>query len=129
MRGTSVSGAAAAALHLALLGIAVASILGTSEGDWRAHWIWFLALDFPVSLGVLPVAWLVPAAGHTPLSDFSNFWWPLAYHGVVGTWWWYVVGWAIARRLGSGRGATGDAATGDVTTGNAPTGNAGAREQ
>ena len=93
------AGIGAALLHLALLALTVTLILGTREGDWRAWWTLFLALDFPVSLGVFPVTWLVPASQRGPLHDLSNFWWPLAYHGVVGTWWWYVVGWAAARRI------------------------------
>jgi hypothetical protein len=95
----SPAGLAAALLHLALLGLTVALILGTREGDWRSWWMLFLALDFPVSLGVLPVTWLVPAAPTGPLRDLPNFWWPLAYHGAVGTWWWYIVGWALARKV------------------------------
>jgi hypothetical protein len=101
-RNLSRPGLAAALLHLALLALTVALILGTRAGDWRAWWTLFLALDFPVSLGVLPVTWLVPAAAAGPLHDLPNFWWPLAYHGVVGTWWWYVVGWTIARRVRRG---------------------------
>jgi hypothetical protein len=107
LRKLSPAGIAAALLHLALLSLTVAFILGTVSGDWRSYWILFLALDFPVSLGVFPVSWLVPGSERGPLSDVSNFWWPLAYHGVVGTWWWYVVGWAIARRIaGARRSAT-----------------------
>jgi hypothetical protein len=97
MPSRSRAGLIAALAHLVLLGATVALILGTS-GDWRSHWVLFLALDFPVSLGVMPVTWLVPADARGPLHDLSNFWWPLAYHGVVGTWWWYVVGWAAARK-------------------------------
>ena len=102
-------GIGAAVLHLALLGFTVTLILGTSAGDWRAWWMLFLALDFPVSLGVLPVTWLVPASDQGPLRDLSNFWWPLAYHGVVGTWWWYVVGWAAARKVAAALGRNVDA--------------------
>jgi len=98
MRRLSRAGIAAALLHLVLLAFTVALILGSS-GDWTQHWFIFLALDFPVSLGVIPVAWLVPQAPEGPLSDLSNFWWPLAYHGLVGSGWWYIVGWAIARKL------------------------------
>jgi hypothetical protein len=93
------AGLAGALLHLALLGYAVAQILSTGGPDWPKHWFIFLAFDFPVSLGVIPVTWLVPPASAGPLSDFANFWWPLAYHGVVGTAWWYIAGWAIARRI------------------------------
>src|SRR5262245_38412359 len=86
------AGLAGALLHLLILGVTVAAILSGREPNWPGYWIAFLALDFPVSLGVMPVTWLVPASGGGPLRDVSNFWWPLAYHGVVGTAWWYIVG-------------------------------------
>lgn len=97
-RRISIAGALAALLHLALLAGVVTVILASSSAHWQQYWYLFLALDFPVSLGVAPVSWLVPASARGPLADFSNFWWPLAYHGVVGTGWWYIVGWAIARK-------------------------------
>ena len=68
----------------------------------------FLALDFPVSLGVFPVTWLVPPAGGGALRDLTNFWWPLLYHGLVGTGWWYIVGWAIERKVRRRASAAGD---------------------
>jgi hypothetical protein len=98
-RRLSRPGLIAGLLHLTILALIVALILTTSRGDWRSWWTLMLALDFPVSLGVLPVTWLVPPADAGALHDLSNFWWPLAYHGVVGTWWWYVVGWAAAHRI------------------------------
>lgn len=95
----SYAGVAAALLHLVLLAGGVIVILSSTKVDWTPYWYIFLALDFPVSIGVVPVSWLVPASDKGPLSDFSNFWWPLAYHGVVGTAWWYIVGWTIARKI------------------------------
>jgi hypothetical protein len=92
-------GLAAAFLHLALLGFTVALILGATDSHWPRYWFIFLALDFPVSIGVIPVNWLVPPSGNGPLHDLTNFWWPLLYHGIVGTGWWYVVGWAIERKV------------------------------
>ena len=92
-------GVAAALLHLAILGYTVALILGSADPYWSRYWFIFLALDFPVSLGVIPVTWLVPPAGGGPLRDLTNFWWPLLYHGIVGTGWWYIVGWAIERKV------------------------------
>jgi hypothetical protein len=74
-------------------------ILSRAAPDWPMYWTLFLALDFPLSLAVLPVTWLVPPAGKGPLSDVTNFWWPLAFHGTVGTAWWYIVGLAIERRV------------------------------
>jgi len=88
-----------AGAHVALIAAAVALTLAGHERDWHIHWLIFLALDFPVSLGVMPLAWMFPPSVAGPLSDFPNFWWPLLFHGVVGTAWWYIVGWAIGRRL------------------------------
>ncbi|MCC7548716.1 MAG: hypothetical protein IT532_13200 [Burkholderiales bacterium] len=98
------AGLAAALIHLLLLGVTVVLILDSREDAWTGHWFVFLALDFPVSLGVIPVAWLVPPSPQGPLSDLSNFWWPLAYHAIVGTGWWYIVGWTIGRSLRPGTG-------------------------
>jgi len=92
-------GVAAALLHLILLGTTVALILGATDAHWTRYWFIFLALDFPVSLGVIPVNWLAPPAAGGPLHDLTNFWWPLLYHGIVGTGWWYIVGWAIERKV------------------------------
>lgn len=93
------AGVAGAVAHLALLGVLVTLILRGADPGWPKYWVIMLALDFPVSLGVIPVTWLVPPASAGPLTDVANFWWPLAWHGVVGTLWWYIVGWAIARRV------------------------------
>ena len=101
----SFGGFAAAALHLTILGYTVWLILDGSNPKWPGYWMIFLALDFPVSLGVMPVTWLVPRAVSGPLDDLTNFWWPLAYHGVIGSAWWYIVGWAIERRVWRRRGA------------------------
>jgi len=95
----SLAGLAGALAHLLILGVVVSLILGGGEPSWPKYWVIFLALDFPLSLGVIPVTWLVPVAQGGPLADVANFWWPLAYHGVVGTLWWYIVGWAIGRRI------------------------------
>src|SRR4249920_1109113 len=88
-------GLAAVVLHLVILGYTVWLILGASNPKWPSYWMIFLALDFPVSLGVMPVTWLVPGAAGGALDDLTNFWWPLAYHVVIGSAWWYIVGWAI----------------------------------
>lgn len=92
-------GIAAALLHLLILGANAYRILGSVAPDWPSHWTIFLALDFPVSLGVIPVTWIAPPASGGPLRDVTNFWWPLLYHGTVGTLWWYIVGWAIERKI------------------------------
>jgi len=88
-----------ALLHLGILAYTVHLVLARAAPDWPMYWVLFLALDFPLSLAVLPVNWLVPPSGGGPLADISNFWWPLAFHGSVGTAWWYIVGLAIERRV------------------------------
>ncbi len=103
----SIGGVIGAALHLALVGYTVAAILGAApylihypqDIPLTVYWRMFLALDFPVSLAVVPLTWIFPPSPAGPLSDFANFWWPLAVHGLLGTLWWYIVGMSIGGRL------------------------------
>jgi hypothetical protein len=95
----SIAGAAAALAHLIVLAYTVTQTLGAHDAQWQSYWIKFLALDFPLSLGVVPVAWISPASPAGPLHDVANFWWPLVYHGTIGTVWWYVVGAYIGARV------------------------------
>ena len=88
-----------AVLHLTILAYTVHQIIAATTADWTTYWTTFLALDFPVSLTVIPLAWIFPASPHGPLADFANFWWPLAIHGLLGTAWWYIVGTSIGDRL------------------------------
>jgi len=97
-----------AAVHIAILAYTLARILVTVTGDWTVYWRMFLALDFPVSLAVVPLTWIAPPAPAGPLFDFANFWWPLAVHGVLGTLWWYIVGMAIGDRLAGVRARRAD---------------------
>jgi hypothetical protein len=95
----SIAGSVMAVVHLAILGYTVALIVGAGQPDWPMYWTIFLALDFPVSLAVVPLAWIFPPSPAGPLHDFANFWWPLAIHGLFGTLWWYIVGTSIGDRL------------------------------
>ncbi len=100
----SIAGTIAASVHVLLLGLTVVQTLSANDAHWPVYWIKFLALDFPLSLGVAPLAWIFPPAPGGPLHDLANFWWPLGYHGVIGTFWWYIVGrfliakWRLARK-------------------------------
>jgi hypothetical protein len=93
------AGTAAACVHLIVLAYTVLQTISTQDAQWPGYWIKLLALDFPFSLGVVPLAWMFPASPAGPLHDLANFWWPLAYHGSIGTLWWYVVGAYIGGRL------------------------------
>lgn len=104
----SVGGVAMALVHATLLALALMLTLAHQHARWAAYWTPFLALDFPLSLGVLPLAWMFPTSSAGPLSDFPNFWWPLAFHGLVGTWWWYIIGASMQARFVRWRAHRGD---------------------
>jgi len=99
----SIAGTVAAGVHMLLLGLTVVQTLSANDAHWPVYWIKFLALDFPLSLGVAPLAWIFPPAPGGPLRDLANFWWPLGYHGTIGTAWWYIVGAYIANRFATRR--------------------------
>ncbi len=99
----SIAGTVAASAHLLLLAYTVEQTLSATDAHWPVYWIKFLAMDFPLSLGVAPLAWIFAPAPGGPLRDLTNFWWPLAYHGTIGTAWWYIVGAYIARSIASRR--------------------------
>jgi hypothetical protein len=95
----SMAGVIMAVIHIAMLTYTLTLILAAGAADWTVYWRMFLALDFPVSLAVVPLTWIFPPSPAGPFSDFANFWWPLAVHGLLGTLWWYIVGRAIGERL------------------------------
>ena len=102
----SIAGLIMAATHIAILAYTLAQIMAASASDWIVYWRIFLALDFPVSLAVVPLTWIFPPAPAGPFSDFANFWWPLTVHGLLGTLWWYIVGMSIGERLARLRART-----------------------
>jgi hypothetical protein len=95
----SIAGLIMAVIHIVILAYTLALIFAAGAADWTVYWRMFLALDFPVSLAVVPLTWIVPPSLAGPLSDFANFWWPLVVHGLLGTLWWYIVGMFIGDRL------------------------------
>ena len=95
----SIAGLIMAAIHIAIIVYTLAQIFAAGAADWTFYWRIFLALDFPVSLAVVPVTWISSPSPGGPLRDFANFWWPLAVHGVLGTLWWYIVGRMIGERV------------------------------
>jgi len=95
----SITGLTMAAIHIAIVVYTLAQIFAAGAADWTFYWRIFLALDFPVSLAVVPLTWISPPVAGGPLHDFANFWWPLFVHGVLGTLWWYIVGRMIGERV------------------------------
>ena len=81
-----------ALIHLLLVGYVITLILSGNEASWPMYWSIFVALDFPLSLGIYVIGFFVPAGGALPLNDLANFWVPAIYFSCIGTVWWYFVG-------------------------------------
>ena len=72
------------------------------EGESPMYWIFMYFVDFPVTLLLKPlcflvedfpnVSWLPGLAGNWP-----NFLYPLVFFSIIGTVWWYSVGWVCGR--------------------------------
>jgi ABC-type glycerol-3-phosphate transport system permease component len=93
-----------AAIHLVVVGSLAAWILIASKHDRESplYWVYLLAIDFPVIFVMWPLShmvdgwanvhWLPGLAG-----EWTNFLLPLICLSLVGTLWWYVIGWLIRR--------------------------------
>ena len=60
----SIGGLIMAAIHIAIVAYTLAQIIAAGAVDWTVYWRIFLALDFPVSLTVVPLTWIFPAVAH-----------------------------------------------------------------
>lgn len=81
-----------ASCHFLLWVYVVVLILAGHESAWPMYWNLFVALDFPVSMGIYLFALVPLHSGDTPIGDLNNFWVPALYFGIVGTSWWYMLG-------------------------------------
>ncbi|MDC0603634.1 hypothetical protein OAP14_11570, partial [Aliiglaciecola sp.] len=80
--------------------IYVGYLIATSSDPVAVNgWLVFMPLDFPISLGMIPLAHVVDYvssmliiesnSGYNVLKDVNNFWFPAVYSGVAGSAWWY----------------------------------------
>lgn len=86
-------------LHLLAVLALGALIAMSSDGNAVMGWLLFIGVDFPVSLGLVGLsylidgsAWLSPLDASDQYSiwrDINNFWLPALYNGLVGSLWWY----------------------------------------
>ncbi|WP_376694010.1 hypothetical protein [Wenzhouxiangella sp. EGI_FJ10409] len=70
-------------------------------------WLFLVAIDFPVSVGWLILSNFIDgneilsrkdASGtYSTLRDIDNFWFPALYFGVIGSAWWYFIGWVLSK--------------------------------
>jgi hypothetical protein len=98
-----VAGLTLAALHLACVAVAATCIIvafAHGEGESPMLWIYFAYLDYPLG-------YLFPAVDVTSWPDIqflppiANNWdaflAPLIFFSVVGTSWWFCIGWVLGR--------------------------------
>jgi hypothetical protein len=92
-RRWSVAGLAAGA-HLLLLCVFLVATKGAIGGEERMLWALWLPIDFPASL---LVGWGFENLPVAP-SSFVRLrtWWPHLVHGLIGTAWWFCLGFAAA---------------------------------
>lgn len=74
-------------------------IANSPDSEAVMVWLVYIPFDFPVSLGIVPLSYLidgtdfisrVDADGNFSVyRDINNFWYPAFYNGIVGTLWWY----------------------------------------
>ncbi|QTL34072.1 hypothetical protein [Pseudoalteromonas viridis] len=80
--------------------IYIAYLIATSSDSAAVNaWLLFIPMDFPISLGLFPISYLLDGnillnprdsnGIHSIFRDINNFWLPAIYFGVVGSLWWY----------------------------------------
>ena len=105
-RVPSVAGFIFAALHLACV-VVVASLIFAARGvvgEFVLLWTWFVVLDYPLGYLWEAVDQLVKSWPDVPfLPPLANNWQlflaPLIFFSVVGTIWWFCIGWVIGRMV------------------------------
>ncbi len=82
--------------------LALAYIIATSTDPVAVNgWLFFIPIDFPSSLGLFPVSYVIDllniissvdkSGSYQIYRDIVNFWLPLFYFGVVGSIQWYYI--------------------------------------
>jgi hypothetical protein len=85
--------------HLTLV-LFIAYAIATSTDPVAVNlWLLFITVDFPVSLGMFPLAHLIDGNAimsrldengeYNIFRDIDNYWFPFIYSGLFGTIWWY----------------------------------------
>jgi len=104
MRAPNKIAAIAAAIHICIV-VAFAAwiyIANNFDGESPMYWLLLMFIDFPVSLLLGPLSFVVssfPDISWLPglAGDWDNFLYPLVFFAIIGTIWWYCVGWVCGR--------------------------------
>ena len=99
MKKRSLFGIILALAHLYLVIYTINSILYNREPDWPMYWMLFTGIDFPFSLFLLPLSFLLDFLNlgvlvetfPSPLNDVTNFWLPAFFFGILGTIWFFFI--------------------------------------
>lgn len=98
-----VAGLTLAALHLACVAVAATWIIVAfthGEGESPMLWIYFAFLDYPLGylLGAVDVTSWPDIPFLPPIANsWEAFWAPLIFLSVMGTIWWFCIGWVLGR--------------------------------
>ena len=86
-------------IHLVSVFVIGYGILNSLDSDAGMLWLVYLLFDFPASLGIIPLSYLIDGTeiiskvdaegNYQRYRDIKNFWYPALYNGIVGTLWWY----------------------------------------
>ena len=93
--------------HTIILLFLISAIIFSEEPDWPMYWLILFAIDFPVSLLAILLAFvsnvILPlkiSFFASPFNDTLNFWCPLITFALAGSCWWYWLGGKISKSLG-----------------------------
>ena len=94
-------------VHLGLVAYIGYWIAGSSDPVAVNAWLLFIPLDFPVSLLMIAISHLIYIADvfsavdengiYSLYRDIPNYWFPMAFFGIVGSAWWYSVPYIVVK--------------------------------
>jgi hypothetical protein len=94
----------AAAIHLLVVAVFAIWIYvaNSHDGESPMYWLFLMFGDVPASLLLKPLGFIVdgwPRVSWLPglAGDWPNFLYPLFFFAIVGTLWWYCIGWVCGR--------------------------------
>jgi hypothetical protein len=89
------------------------SIASSTDPVAAMAWLYFGAIDFPVSIGWFLLAAVIDgneilsrrdaSGAYGTLRDIDNFWLPAVYFSTIGSLWWYFLGRTISKTVAAVR--------------------------
>jgi hypothetical protein len=89
------------------------SIVTSTDPAAAMAWLYFAAIDFPVSIGWFLLSVVIDgnellsrrdaSGAYSTLRDIDNFWLPAVYFSTIGSLWWYFLGKIISKTIAAAR--------------------------